>query len=131
MPMRSFPSGGIRRATSEDLAFARFILGTPGTLALDDSCLSFNDWCVPYANIESAVLRTYYGAFLPQHHLLVSDGTYNYLFVIPRREVGITLPFPSRREVMGRWVSVLLWVSVGIVVVNAVRLLLRHLISSG
>jgi len=98
MTARTFTTKGIQRPVDSSASVAPFQVASTGNLTFGETDLTFNEWCVPYRAIKSALLQTNYALGFPRYHLLISDGANNYLFHIPQKESDMALPFDVVRE---------------------------------
>lgn len=86
-----------------------------GKLIISSSAVNLGSWTIPVRSVTSAMVRTQYRLAVPSYSLLLSDGTYNYLFHLPRQYSGYAYPFPVQKNVekpfLGRYGMLILVVT--------------------
>lgn len=68
-----------------------------GFLSIGDHELSFENWTIPYSNIENAILNRHKSIFTKHYSLLLETKIGSYLFNLDNSEVWENLPFEYER----------------------------------
>jgi hypothetical protein len=112
----TFPASGLIRPSGPAIAGTAVVEESPrvtGDVTFRDTSLTLNGEEIPYSRLKSAAMQVQYGPLGGATYTLVfTDGEYNFLLHIPRKEAE-RLPMPvtiaGRRSLLRRyWYAVLM-----------------------
>ncbi len=99
MSSLTFKTRGARQPAVESFGPMPLADVQKGMITIDAKAVRLGSWIIPIPSITSAMVRTQYHFSVASYSLLLSDGTYNYLFHLPGQHAGYPYPFPVQREV--------------------------------